>query len=92
MYGMKGNKPDSWKGIKAQETIKGLPEMLSAGNRTYWVVRTSVQTLIFPFNGGTPLTQFEGDSMIRPDSPVRLLEDMTVEVECYDGRNRTVKL
>lgn len=92
MYDMKGRKPDSWKGIRAEETIKALPELLNAGGRSFWVVRTSVQTLIFPFTGGEPLTTFEGDRKIRPDSPVSVIDGTSVEVECYDGHTRTVKL
>lgn len=92
MYNLKGHKPDSWKGIRTEETIKSLPELIKVGGRSFWVVRTSVQTLVFPFDGGEPLTVFEGDEKIRPDSPVTAAQEGTIEVECYDGRRRTVKL
>lgn len=92
MYNLKGVKPDSWKGITVEETIKALPERIEVGGKSYWVVRTSIQTLIFPFVGGTPLTVFEGDKKIRPDSPVNVIDVSTVEVECYDGHKRTIKL
>lgn len=92
MYSLKGQKPDSWKGIKAEETIKALPELINVGGKSFWVVRTSIQTLIFPFVGGEPVTKFEGDRKIRPDSPVTVLDVTSVEVECYDGHKRTVKL
>ena len=92
MYNLKGQKPASWKGIKANETIKSLPEKISVGGSTFWGVRTSLQTLIFPFYGGEPLTVFTGNQMIRPDSAVKVVDDTTVEVSCYDGKTRTVKL
>ena len=93
MYNLKGRKPSSWKTIIAPETIKGLPEPVKVGGNTFWVVRTSIQTLIYPFSGGSALTSFKGDQMIRPDSEVKPLEDkVSVSVSCYDGQTRTVKL
>lgn len=92
MYNMKGQKPDSWKGIRTEETIKALPERIVVGGKTFWVLRTSIQTLIFPFSGGEPLTAFEGDDKIRPDSEVRILDESSVEVESYNGKRRTVML
>lgn len=92
MYNLKGQKPASWKGITATETIKNLPERLVVGGSTFWVVRTSIQTLIYPFYGGEPLTAFTGDQMIRPDSQVRAVDGTTVEFTCYDGKVRTAAL
>lgn len=92
MYNLKGQKPSSWKGIRAPETVKSLPERLVAGGKSYWVVRTSIRTLIYPFYGGETLTSFEGDQMIRPDSEVKVKDDASVEVSCYDGRSRIVSL
>ena len=92
MYNLKGQKPASWKGITSAETIKNLPERLVVGGNTYWVVRTSIQTLIYPFYGGDALTVFSGNQMIRPDSQVKAVDDTTVEFTCYDGKIRTAKL
>ena len=92
MYNLKGEKPASWKGIKASETIKSLPERITVGGSSFWVVRTSVQTLIYPFYGGEPMTSFAGDQMIKPDSEIKIVDGTTVEAVCYDGRRRTVKL
>ena len=92
MYNLKGEKPSSWKGIYPQETVKALPEKITVGGNSFWVVRTSIQTLIYPFYGGEALTTFKGDQMIRPDSNVKVLDGTTVEVACYDGKVRTVKL
>ena len=92
MYNLKGQKPSSWKGIHPAETVKALPEMLAVGGSSFWVVRTSIQTLIYPFYGGEALTRFTGDQMIRPDSEVKAVDGMTVQFQCYDGKTRTVKL
>ena len=91
MYNLKGVKPESWKGIRIEETIKSLPEKIEVGGRSYWVVRTSVQTLIFPLMGGDALTTFEGDKMIRPDSEIRIIDAATVGFDCYDGKQRSLK-
>lgn len=92
MYNLKGKKPESWKGISAEETIKSLPELLKVGGKDYWVVRTSIQTLIFPFYGGEPVTDFDGNSKIKPDSDVNVVDATTVQVICYDGKSRNIKL
>ena len=92
MYNLKGQKPASWKGIALQETVKGLPERVEVGGRTYWIVRTSKQTLIYPFTGGEPLTAFTGQQMIMPDSSVDVVDEASVQVQCYDGKARIVKV
>ena len=92
MYNLKGRKPSSWKSITAPETIKALPERIIVGGSTFWVVRTSIQTLIYPFSGGSALTSFKGDQMILPDSEIRIADAASVTVDCYDGTSRTVKL
>lgn len=92
MYNLKGAKPANWKDITARETIKALPERIEVGGNTFWVVRTSLQTLIFPFMGGESLTDFSGDRMIRPDSVVKVIDNETVEVTSYDGRQKSVRL
>lgn len=93
MYNLQGQKPASWKGIAVTgETIKNLPERIDLGGSTFWIVRTSVQTLIFPFYGGEALTVFEGNQKIRPDSEIKALDGTTVEFTCYDGKVRTQTL
>ena len=92
MYNLKGKMPQAWKGITAAETIKALPERLTLSGKDFWVVRTSIQTLIFPFYGGESLTVYEGDLKIRPDSEVKIADGTSVQVSCYDGKIRTVKL
>lgn len=94
MYNLHGKKPDSWKGIYPPEnnTIKSLPERLMVDGKTFWVVRTSIQTLIYPFYGGEPLTDLQGDAMFIPTAEVKAVNSTTIEAECYDGRKRTVKV
>ncbi len=90
MYNLQGVKPASWKGISVKEgRIKSLPERIDLSGSTFWIVRTSVQTLIYPLYGGEPLTVFEGDGRIRPDSGIRAVDGKTVEFTCYDGKVRT---
>ena len=90
----KGKRPSFWHTIDlGDETIKALPEKLTVGQKDYWIVRTAIQTLIYPLGGGKPLTRFKDDAKIRPDSEVLIQEgEKTVEVSCYDGKRRTVNL
>ena len=92
MYNLKGERPSSWTTISAPETVVGLPERLELAGKTFWCVRTSVQTLIYPFGGGNPLTDLKGDQMILPTSKVTVKDASSVEVECYDGKKRSIKL
>ena len=91
-YNLHGKKPEGWKGIAAPETVKNLPELVetSKGGR-YWAVRTSVRTLIYPFEGGEPLVAEQGGKMIKPDA-VLSPTSKGVSAECYDGRTRDFKL
>ena len=91
MYNLHGQKPASWKGIRAPETVKALPELLEANGKKYWVVRTSIRTLVYGFDGGDPLTKDEGGKMIRPDSQVTPAS-RGITVDCYDGKTRDIKL
>lgn len=91
MYNLQGKKPDAWKSIAPKEKVMGLPEAVKVSGRTWWVVRTSIQTLIYPFYGGEPVTVFEGDRMIRPDSKVVPVSG-GVEVTRYDGRKSVIEL
>ena len=89
-YDLHGKPVSSWKGITAEETIKSLPELLEGNGNRYWVVRTSAQTLVFPFNGGDPLVKGDGNRMIRPDSKIEIT-DKGFSAVCYDGKERTFK-
>ncbi len=89
-YNLHGKQVPSWKGITADETIKSLPELLEGNGKKYWVVRTSAQTMIFPFQGGEALVKGEGGRMIRPDSKIEITDKGFCGV-CHDGRERTFK-
>ena len=91
MYNLHGQKPAGWKGIQAPETVKALPELLEIKDKKYWVVRTSIRTLVYGFDGGDPLTKDEGGKMIRPDSQVTP-SARGITVDCYDGKTRDIKL
>ncbi|MBP5332617.1 MAG: hypothetical protein J6Y66_00385 [Bacteroidales bacterium] len=90
-YNLHGKRPDGWKGIKAPETVKNLPELIEAGERRFWAVRTSVRTIIYPFEGGDPAVNPESGKMIKPDSPLTV-SGRSVKAECYDGKSREFKL
>ena len=92
MYNLHGRKPDGWKGIEAPETVKALPELMETGGKKYWVVRTSIRTLVYGFEGGEPLTKDEGGKMIRPDSQITPTSRGGITVDCYDGKSRDIKL
>ena len=92
MYDLHGKTASSWKGISSRETIKSLPELMEGKGKKYWVVRTSNQTLVYPFDGGDPLVKGEGGKMIRPDSKITFNEKGSVSAKCYDGKERTFKL
>jgi len=90
-YNLHGQKPEGWKGIRAPETVKDLPELIQVGGKDYWVVRTSIRTLVYPFAGGENLLTEEGGKMLRPDTRLKI-GSKGVSGECYDGRTREYKL
>ena len=90
-YNLHGQKPEGWKGIRAPETVKDLPELIQVGGKNYWVVRTSIRTLVYPFAGGENLLTEEGGKMLRPDTRLKT-GSKGVSGECYDGRTREYKL
>ena len=90
-YNLHGERVAGWKGIKGPETIKNLPELLELGGKRYWVVRTSIQTLIYPFEGGEPVFKADGGKMLKPDA-VLTPTSKGVNAECYDGKVREIKL
>ena len=90
-YNLHGQKPEGWKGIRAPETVKNLPELLETKGKKYWAVRTSVRTLIYPFEGGESLTPDEGGKMLKPDTEL-VPTSKGVSAVCYDGKTRDIKL
>lgn len=90
-YNLHGQKPAGWNGISAPETVKDLPELLETGGKKYWIVRTSIRTLVYPFAGGEALVKEDGGKMIRPDAQIKLTSK-GISAECYDGKSRDFKL
>ena len=90
-YNLHGIKPEGWKGIAAPETVKALPELLETPFGNFWAVRTSVRTLIYPFEGGEPVGREEGGKMFKPDANL-VVTGRGVQAECYDGKVRELKL
>ena len=92
MYNLQGKTPTQWKDIAPSETIINLPERIKVSGSTFWVVRTSVQTLIYSFYGGKSLVNFEGDKMIKPNSEIIPMADGSIQATSYDGRKVLIKL
>lgn len=92
MYDIHGRKPASWKDITAKETIKSLPELLVVKGKRYWIVRTSVRTLIFGADGGAPVYDADGNKMLRPDTEVKVNDNGTISALCHDGKERAIKI
>lgn len=92
MYNLQGRIPEGWKGITSKETIMELPEAVKVSGKTWWVVRTSIQTLIFPFYGGAPVDMnLPSGQSVRPDSPVKVVRE-GVELTLYNGKQKTIQL
>ena len=92
MYNLQGNVPDGWKDITSTDTIVSLPERVVSGNNSCWIVRTSRQTLVFPFMGGAPLTDFSGDAMLLPSTDVSVTENGEVSAKSYNGKIQRIKI
>lgn len=92
LVNLHGKPKKDWKGITVKETVKTIPELLNVGKSRFWIVRTSMQTLLFPFNGGDPVVRGEGDKMIRPDSPITVNGSGSITAKCYDAKDRTYKI
>lgn len=92
MYNLQGKAPDGWKDITSEDTIVSLPERVVSGGKSCWAVRTSRQTVIYPFMGGAPLTSFSGDSMLLPDAEVKAEGDGVITARSYSGKIQKIRL
>ncbi len=92
MYNLQGKIPQGWQDITSEDGIVALPELLTSGQKSFWVVRTSRQTLIFPFMGGTALTDFSGDAMLRPDTAVKVEADGSLSAVSYNGKTQKIRM
>lgn len=91
LWSIDGEPVRDWGGITSSQTIKNLPEPLQGGGKKFWTVRTSKQTLVYPYKGGKVLLKGEGGKMIRPDSKLEINQKGQVVATCYDGKERTFK-
>ncbi|MBR1872008.1 MAG: hypothetical protein IJ795_02230 [Bacteroidales bacterium] len=91
LYDLHGKVREGWKGIKPESTIKDLPELLTVKGQKFWAVRTSLGTIVYPFDGGEALTKATGDKMFRSDAALQV-KDGSVSGTCHDGKTRSVKL
>ena len=91
MYNLHGVAPEQWAGIAPDEKIISLPELLKLGGKSYWAVRTAVQTMIYPFYGGEAVYAQQGAKAIRRDSSLDT-SDGTLKAVCNDGKTRNIKL
>lgn len=92
MYNLQGKTPQGWKDITCEDTIVSLPERVVSGNVSVWVVRTSRQTLIYPFMGGECLTKFTGDAILRPDAEVKVQDGGVLTAASYNGKVQKIKI
>ena len=91
-FDLHGNTAEGWQGIEVKETIKSLPEPVFVGDKVYWAVRTSIQTLFYEYEGGPALAKNSKTPMVRPDTEIQVNDDGTVSVTCYDGKVRKLKM
>lgn len=52
MYDLHAVRPEKWKGIAPEATIKRLPDLIEAGGTKYWLVTTASGEELYPFYGG----------------------------------------
>lgn len=92
MFNLHGVSPASWQGIRSEDTIIALPELLEVGGGRYWIVRNAREALVYPFDGGEALRRDEGGKSIRRDSTFEVNDNGSVNVTCNDGKTRNIKL
>ena len=85
LYDLKGRLRDDWVGFDTDETIKKLPRLMEINSSLYWVVTTSLQTVICDFTG-KPVADFSGSKKMRPDVRIEPYAGNSVEIETYDGK------
>lgn len=80
-----------WSDIRLPETIREFPELKDFGGNRYWILRTSLRTMIYTVNG-IPVTDIKEKNRIKPDSPVIPLSGSDVLVQTLQGRNISINL
>lgn len=91
LYDLEGKLVDGWTGLQTDETIKCLPELLEVNSSRYWIVTTSLQTIICDFYG-KPVADFSGSKKMRPGTEIVKISGDDVEVETYDAKKWRLNL
>jgi len=81
----------TWSDINLPETIREFPELKDFGGNRYWILRTSLRTMIYSVNG-IPVTDIKEKNRIKPDSPVIPLTGSDVLVQTLQGKNISINL
>lgn len=90
-YDLSGKRPGGWNDISLSERIMSLPECLEVGGKTYWVVRTSYQTLIYDAHG-TLCADFTKKRKLKKDTSVEPVSSHEVKVSLIDGKDMILDL
>ena len=90
-YDLSGKRPGGWNDISLSERIMSLPECLEVGGKTYWVVRTSYQTLIYDAHG-TLCADFTKKRILKKDTSVEPVSSHEVKVALIDGKDMILDL
>ncbi|PKO98573.1 MAG: hypothetical protein CVU13_09050 [Bacteroidetes bacterium HGW-Bacteroidetes-8] len=80
-----------WNNISVEERIKSFPELIVSGENRYWVLRTSLRTMIYSING-TPVANFTGEMRLANNTPVKPDRQGVVTVKTASGKNISVDL
>ena len=90
-YDLAGKRCSGWSDIQLSERIMSLPECLEVGGKTYWVVRTSYQTLIYDSHG-TLCADFTKKRKLKKDTSVEPVSSHEVAVTVADGKEMILDL
>ena len=91
LYDIKGKPVKGWNEIAAGETIISMPTLLDMGEKRYWSVRTSYQTLIFDSNG-MAVCDFSKKKKLKSDTEIKKISSKEVCVTNVDGKEMILNL
>lgn len=80
-----------WSNISVEERIKSFPELIESGKNRYWVLRTSLRTMIYSING-TPVANFTGEIRLANNTPVKPNSQGVVILKTVSGKTIWVDL
>lgn len=89
LYNRDGTPHKAWSDISTDETIKNFPHPIIIDGNRYWVLRTSLKSVIYTTNGN-PVTAVKGRSALAVDTPVEHVGGGIVKVK--DISNRAILL